>query len=66
MVSSDTWADIDSSLAEIFMMIPVKTFLSAMTDLSVAGLSAMTVADLLQLPSVQGKLIFFSFLCNIN
>ena len=52
MVSSDLWADIDSSLGEIFAMIPQKTF---------AGLSVMTVADLLQLPPVRGKPIFSQF-----
>ena len=36
------------------MMIPEKIF---------AGLSVMAVADLLQLPPVRGKLIFFQF-CN--
>ena len=41
MVSSDLWTDIDSRLGEIFAMIPKKAF---------AGLSVMTVADLLQLP----------------
>ena len=40
MVTSDLWADIDSRLGEIFMMIPEKAF---------AVLSVMTVADLLQL-----------------
>ena len=38
MVSSDLSTDIDSRLGEIFMMIPEKAF---------AGLSVMTVADLL-------------------
>ena len=47
MVSSDLWTDIDTRLREIFMMIPEK---------GVAGLSVMTVADLLQLPPVRGKL----------
>ena len=47
MVSSDLWTDIDSTLGEIFVMIPKKAF---------AGLSVMTVADLLQLPQVRGKL----------
>ena len=37
-VSSDLWTDIDSSLREIFMMIPEKAF---------AGLSVFNVADLL-------------------
>ena len=49
MVSSDLWIDIDSKLGEIFMMIPEKAF---------AGLSVMTVANLLQLPPVRGKIIF--------
>ena len=44
MVSSDLWRDIDSRLGEIFAMIPKKKF---------AGLSVMTVADLLQLPPVK-------------
>ena len=34
------------------MMIPEKAFV---------GLSIMTIADLLQLPSIRGKLIFFQF-----
>ena len=38
MVSSDLWTDIDSSLGQIFMMIPEKAF---------AGISVMNVADLL-------------------
>ena len=49
MVSSDLWPDIDSRLRKIFMMIPEKAF---------AGLSVMSVADLLQLPPVRRKLIF--------
>ena len=52
MVSNDLWTDIDSRLGEIFMIIPEKTF---------AGLSVMTLADLLQLPPVRGKLIFLIF-----
>ena len=48
MVSSDLWTDIDAKLGEILMMIPEKAF---------AGLSVMTVADLLELPPVRGKLI---------
>ena len=52
MVSSDLWADINSRLGEIFAMIPQEAF---------AGLSVMTVADLLQLPPVRGKLIFSQF-----
>ena len=50
MVSSDLWTDTDSRLGEIFMMFPEKAF---------AGLSLLTVADLLQLPPVRGKLIYF-------
>ena len=38
MASIDLWIDIDSRFGEIFMMIPKKPF---------AGLSVMTVADLL-------------------
>ena len=49
MVSGGLWGDIDSILAEIFMTIPEKAF---------AGLSVVTVADLLQLPPVRGKPIF--------
>ena len=52
LVSSDLWTDIDSRLGETFMMIPKKAF---------AGLSVMTVADLLQLLPVKGKLIFSQF-----
>ena len=52
MVSNDLWTDIDLRLGEIFMIIPEKTF---------AGLSVMTLADLLQLPPVRGKLIFLIF-----
>ena len=52
LVSSDLWTDIDSGLGETFMMIPKKAF---------AGLSVMTVADLLQLLPVKGKLIFSQF-----
>ena len=52
MVSSDLWADIDLRIGEIFMMIPKKAF---------AGLSVITVADLLQLPPVRRKLIFCQF-----
>ena len=50
MVSSGLWADIDSRLGEIFMMVPEVAF---------AGLSVMTVVDLFQPPPVSGKLIFF-------
>ena len=52
IVSSDLWTDIDSKLKEMFMMIP---------EIAFAGLSAMSVADLLQLPAVRGKLIFSQF-----
>ena len=51
MVSSDLWADIDSRLGEIFMIIPKKAF---------SDLSDMTVADLLQLPPVRKKTYIFS------
>ena len=46
IVSSDLWTDIDSRLGEIFM---------------IPGLSVMTVADLLQQPTVRGKFIFLGF-----
>ena len=46
MASSELWKDIDSWLAEIFMIIPEKAF---------AGLSIMTVTDLLQLTPFNGK-----------
>ena len=52
MASSDLWTAIDSRLWEIFMMIPEKPF---------AGYSVMTVADLLQLPPVWRKRIFYQF-----
>ena len=52
LVSSDLWTDIDSRLGETFRMIPKKAF---------AGLSVKTIADLLQLLSVKGKLIFSQF-----
>ena len=52
MVSSDLWRYIDSWLGEIFMMIPQKGF---------AGLSVMTVADLLELLPVKGKLVISQF-----
>ena len=52
MVLSDLWTDIDERLGEIFAMIPKKAF---------AGLSVMTVLDVLQLPPVRGKLIFSQF-----
>ena len=52
---------VDSRLGEIFMIIPKKAF---------DGLSVMAVADLLQLPSVTGRLTFSQFLmrivCNIH
>ena len=48
-VISDLWTNTDSRLGEIFMFIPENTF---------AGLSGMTVADLLQLLPVKGKYIF--------
>ena len=43
---------IDSRLGEIFTVIHEKAF---------TGLSVVTVADLLQLPPVRGKLIFSQF-----
>ena len=49
MVSSDLWTDVDSKFGEIFMMTPEKAF---------AGLSVMTVSDLLQLHPVKGNLMF--------
>ena len=49
MVSNDLWTDINSRLGEMFMMITKKAF---------ASLSGMTVAHLLQLSPVRGKLIF--------
>ena len=52
IVSGGLWTDNDSRLGEIFMMVPEKVF---------AGLSVVTVADLLQLPPVSGKLIFSQF-----
>ena len=52
MVSNDLRTDIDSRLGEIFAVIPKKEF---------CGLSVMTVVDLLQLPSIRGKLIFSQF-----
>ena len=48
MVSRDLKTDIDSRLGEIFMIVPEKTF---------AGLSVMTVAELLQLPPVRGNFL---------
>ena len=52
MVSNDLWIDIDSRLGELFIVISEKAF---------AGISVMTVTDLLQLPSVRGKLVFSQF-----
>ena len=52
VVSSALWTDIDSRLGEIFMTVPEKAF---------AGLSIMTVADLFQIHSIRGKLIFSQF-----
>ena len=52
MVSTNLWIDIDSSLGEVFSIIPKKAF----PDLSVT-----TVADFLQLPRTRGKLIFSQF-----
>ena len=52
MVPSDLWTDIDSRLGEIFKMIRENAF---------AGLSLMTVLDLLQLTPVRGTLIFSRF-----
>ena len=49
MVPSDLWGDNDSKLAEIFIMITENAFPS---------LSVVTVADLLQLLPVRGKLLF--------
>ena len=49
MVSSDLWTDIDSKSGEVFMMTSEKAF---------AGLSVMTVSDLLQLHPVKGNLMF--------
>lgn len=43
MITSDLWIDIDSRLGEIFMMVPGK---------SLASLSVMTIADLLEVPPV--------------
>ena len=52
MVSSDLWTDIYSRLGKIFIMLPEK---------AIAGLSVMTVADLIQLPPVRAKRIFSQF-----
>ena len=43
IASSHLWTDIDSSLGEIFMMIPKKAF---------TGLSVITVAKLFQPPPI--------------
>ena len=51
MVSRDLWTDNDSRLGEIFKMIPETAF---------ASLSVLTVADLVELPPVTGKLFIFS------
>ena len=53
MVSSDFWTDINSKMGEIFMMIPEKAF---------AGLSVVTIADLLYLPPVRENSYFHYFL----
>lgn len=52
MVPSDLWGDNDSRLGEIFSMITENAFPS---------LSFVTVADLLQLLPVRGKLLFSQF-----
>ena len=52
IVASDLWTDIDSRLGKILMMVPGKAF---------DGLSVMTIAKLLRLPSVRGKLIFSQY-----
>ena len=52
MVSSYLWADTNSRLGEISILIPEKAF---------AGLLVMTVADLLQLTQARNKLIFSQF-----
>ena len=52
MVSSDLWKGIGSRLHEIFMMIPEKAH---------AGLSVMTVADLLQYLQSEENLYFLNF-----
>ena len=51
MISSDLWTDVDSRLAEIFMLIPEKAF---------AGVLVMTVMDLIQLPLARGKVNIFT------
>ena len=52
MVSRDLWTDNDSRLGEICKMIPETAF---------ASLSVLTVADLVELPPVTGKLLFSQF-----
>ena len=52
IVSSDLWTAIDSRLGKILMMVPGKAF---------DGLSVMTIANLLRLPPVRGKLIFSQY-----
>ena len=52
IVWSDLWTVVVSILGEIFIMIPEKAFFY---------LSIMTIADLLQLPPIRGKLIFSQF-----
>ena len=49
MVSSDLWTDTDSRLGKIFMMFPEKAF---------AGLSVLTVADLLNYLQSEENLYF--------
>ena len=52
IVSSDLWTAIESRLGKILMMVPGKAF---------AGLSVMTIPNLLRLPPVRGKLIFSQY-----
>ena len=52
VISSDLRTDIDTRLDKYLMMIPEKKF---------AGLSVMTVAELLQPPPVKGRLIYSQF-----
>ena len=56
MVSSDFWTDINSKMGEIFMMIPEKAF---------AGLSVVTIADLLYLSPVRENSYFHYFFIRI-
>ena len=56
MVSSNLWIDVDSRLEEILIVIPRKIF---------AGISVLTLTDLLTLPPVRGKLIFHDFVIRI-